>query len=639
MLLYLIKHILILLFVVFSLFSIGNIIRILLKLNISLFFQRTFFNLFIGTVTFVTFNAIYFTHFKSILILNIFLYILFYIEYIKKKQQQETTYHFIDYKRLISFSIPIILLYFFYMFLTLNNIDNLPFWDDADIVCYSKFTWYIINSGNETNVFNYLDISLKTASPYHYFDLWLSGSISSIFKTNYMHTFQLISYPLGFLTIIFGFLGLLENFITKPISLIIKILSICVLTFTGIFFTKFTNLDFYNRYGYWYCINAFNHPKYIISYLYIIAFLTLFINKKEYFGILILLGLVIAQIATSLSILSSIFIYYTILIVYSKNRKYYKYIYSILSIAILILIFYLIMGKNDNVHSQNFNFRNIIAIFNISNLFFVLKQFIGDGLLGYLSMNILTLLIIFFSIIKKNIIDLILLKYRNIIILSILLFTTGLLYQFLLRNILFDNYQFFSTVATPLFYIIYFLILLYIFTITTKFIKLIIVLFIIFNLIKSPIPYNSKSIYNSEYLNETHEIFDKLNPIGVSIISKEYYIKYTNNSNPLFGTIAPYICIWNKNAHLIPISVFDIPKKDDYSNSVKLSPFYIFVKNQMKIKKFISIENSQIEFIKQNKIKYIITCPDVTLNKKIMSITKKIFIDKFSGEKFVLLKY
>jgi hypothetical protein len=68
------------------------------------------------------------------------------------------------------------------------------------------------------------------------------------------------------------------------------------------------------------------------------------------------------------------------------------------------------------------------------------------------------------------------------------------------------------------------------------------------------------------------------------------------------------------------------------------TPFYVFVENQKAQKRFSSIEQSQVDFIREYKINYLIVTKDVVLPETLQTLIDKVITDKLTGERFILLK-
>jgi hypothetical protein len=69
------------------------------------------------------------------------------------------------------------------------------------------------------------------------------------------------------------------------------------------------------------------------------------------------------------------------------------------------------------------------------------------------------------------------------------------------------------------------------------------------------------------------------------------------------------------------------------------SEFFQFVKRQKHAKTFQNITQSQIDFIVQNQIGFLIIGKNITLPKNYLPLIKKEIIDQQSGEKFLILHH
>lgn len=644
---YLLSFISITLLILSILYIIGDIIRKNVLLNFKYNYQYTFFNLFTGTIIIITCFALFFTNGRTILLGNIILGILgFYYWKSKRSASIEIIESISLSKRLPTLIIEgfvFFFIYYLYKYLTADNITGVPFWFDQDNISYSKNIWYIINSGNESSVFDYFDLSKRTPSPFHYYDLWFAGGIATVFNLNYLHTLQLITHPIGFFTIIIGLLAILEFKIEK-ISLFHKFLCIGILFFGGLYFECYNHIEIFKRYGFMYRLNVFKFPKSIISYTFILASLNLYFNRRIYLALLVFLGLILSQIATAPTLLSTLFLFFLGLLIFTKNLKYVKYLISILVVVIFIGIFYILLktGNSDNLYSQNFTREYLFSLLTIKQFITLIKLSIGDGLLGLAFIHIFSIiLIILLLALNYNKIKFSIFNHLYLVIFFIMLILIGIVLSFLFGFVMFDAFQFFSSIGTPFLTIIIFLLLIYLFDKLSTIYKVLILIYVIFVAVIAPKTFENPYNYSQEYLLKTNQTFKLLNPKGVFLMTKEDYSKSANHCNPLFGVLNYHLCIWNRNANTIPMSVFDIPRdsKNNFTNAVKLSSFYIFVEKQKAKHHFISLEQSQIDFIDTYDIDYLITTKDVVLNTLLKSRVKTIIVDSNTKERFILLNH
>jgi len=71
---------------------------------------------------------------------------------------------------------------------------------------------------------------------------------------------------------------------------------------------------------------------------------------------------------------------------------------------------------------------------------------------------------------------------------------------------------------------------------------------------------------------------------------------------------------------------------------IKNTPFWMYVEKQKAEYRFESIERSQIDFIEEMKINYLICTKNVKLSDLLNQKIKKEIIDQNTGERFCLLK-
>ena len=87
----------------------------------------------------------------------------------------------------------------------------------------------------------------------------------------------------------------------------------------------------------------------------------------------------------------------------------------------------------------------------------------------------------------------------------------------------------------------------------------------------------------------------------------------------------------------VPLSLNDLRNKGS-ATAVELSPFYRFVQKLKKEKKFTTLENAQMEFIKKYKIDFVVVEQGASIPEFILQKSEIILEDGFSNTKLVLLK-
>jgi hypothetical protein len=154
-----------------------------------------------------------------------------------------------------------------------------------------------------------------------------------------------------------------------------------------------------------------------------------------------------------------------------------------------------------------------------------------------------------------------------------------------------------------------------------------------------PIPRRQSTAYLAQIGREIKKI---ANPIGAYMKAEKEYKTIFSKSHMV--DIKGYnLAMFNPQYHLISLSIFVTPldKKSRYYAVEKAmqetAPFFKFVQNQQKNKKFATIEQSQIDFLEQFKINYLILSPLAQPSHLLKQKIKKEIQDPVSGEIFALL--
>ena len=97
------------------------------------------------------------------------------------------------------------------------------------------------------------------------------------------------------------------------------------------------------------------------------------------------------------------------------------------------------------------------------------------------------------------------------------------------------------------------------------------------------------------------------------------------------------------NGNLVPDALRAVREKDSISENrfkhlIEITPFYRFVQKQKDESKFITIEKSQLEFINEFNLSFVVVRKDAEIPSYIVEIQKEIIIDNKSGDRFILLK-
>lgn len=589
-----------------------------------------FLSLFIGEVLLTTFYAIYRTQGKSILLLTLpFLIVFFY---------KLRTINFYDFKSLKNkdlkkivllgiIFIPSILLIFHVRYYN-HEMKNYLLTHNDDWVFYSKVSDYIDSFGIENISINYIDMQ-NTNMVYHFFDLWQNAFVADLYSINYLNSLLTISYISNYIILFWGVLCIFEYCFKFFNSL--KINFFYFLIFLGAIFASnfyhekiklfFKQIDLFG-------VNFAEIPKILPIYIIFILISLFFLNRYYLISYSLAIISIIYNPALAPSILTTLFLF--LMLDFILLKKFQNNIYLILLLivfSIAFLLFYKFTGKNT---SSSLLFSNPL-ILETNPLVFA-KIFFG---------SIFLILILYFPYFY------LFLKVNNTILnnLKFILFIVTILslLSWTFLNNLHNSSQLFYISFTPFAQVVIYYLIFFGLADTRKKIRFysisLILISSVFFLFRMGIFKRNTINKNVDYIIEVQNKIKNLNFLGAYIYSKEKYIKRKSDFFvKVYNVYTPGIYLANFNTKYHPecLSVHDIEydEKSKFYHAEKQiienAPFYQFVENQKQNNQFISIEQSQIDFIKKYNIQWLITDKKAVLSEQL----KNLIVDKIEKEGF-----
>ncbi|KOY87317.1 hypothetical protein AD998_15205 [bacterium 336/3] len=585
-----------------------------------------FFKIFIGIVVFTLISSIVFTKGKTVLVALIPL--LVFIYFFRRRIDTPLEDKIYDPKP-IRFIYAFLILSFIFVLIGLETHQGsnifIPY--TADYIYYSKVSYSLVHHGVE----NYWADPLfpnEKVTPYHYFELWLNGSISYIFQLSHLHTLLFITYPLLIFVTWLGFCAIAE-YIHPQISYWLSVICFLCLFLKGFYFDVYKDIHVL-KYASTFNISIWNQNKLTIVFIFLIACMLQVIKNKPNQAFFWLLCLPILYTPTAPAILSSLMFYLCIVFFVYKSHHYFiiqKIIASSIIIISLLVFYGLFSDTIQSVSASIDIFSGLKTRFNIiaGTLIQMFILYLPFCLMGF----------IFIKRIKSFFID----SAYTIIIPIILLFS---LFTWAFFYKIPDSVQLFSNIALPICNTLMMIILVYAYKQVSKSrYKIIFQVGIMMICMVGVFKIYEKKINNPintaqfEYLK--NKIVDK-NKIAVSFNHAKNYNSYFSKNTTL-SFLGQYILYLFPNADTIDISIhqMNIDTSQKYALSdyelLTNSSFYKYVENQKKMGHFLTINQSQKDFIHENKIDYIITPKDLRLPKHLQEMVKEDFIfdnDKIS---------
>ena len=523
--------------------------------------------------------------------------------------------------------------------------------NDPDRSLFSDVIGFMNTTGVESYKIDYINPKSVGASPYHYFELWVTGLIATLFSSNILTTDFLVSAPIFGLMIYVGFRALSEIFnVSRMYSIIASFLVVAMNL--GVQFPWIDNQhDLFDRTEVYFQLTVLEYSKFFAIYLFQIAAIIFYNNKRNILALMCLLSIPITNILMAPSILLSTGI--ILILGYHKNKisikQFYFGVLATLSIALFIVFFYQIFGIEGLLSNASDRGRLISAVV--------------DSIISVTSINILVgtsiqiiymlLPFIILSIwMRKNILNY--LRDINIVAPTLLWTFVVILMGLISWVILQKHYESaqlsikYAFVATSL---VSFIIIMLAYS-KNKYASWIFLLIIFFiKLDYSYLELNNKRIesanlYSQEFLMDVDEEFRGINPRGVFIRHNSEL--QARRSKSVLARIGHFTNLYTSKSDLYPIYPMNI---SDFTGSISNNyiegiigqsdinsiPFYKFVNNQLLNNKFESISNSQYDFIIKYNINYLILSPLAILPANISALVKKIYFDSKSGEKLYFL--
>lgn len=563
-----------------STFFLGVIInKYIFKLKIN----NTFIHLSIGLITSSLIIALCITQFKTFLIGLIPIYFFIFFKQKNKKIEINLQY------RHIYIYIPILLFYFLLLsFSFVDFFENKKFvFSDSDYIFYAKIAKYLIETGIENFSLDYFLYDKRGLAPYHYTEIWYSSIYTFLFNINSIYSLNLISMTIFLTTIIIGIKEVFQinTILFYPFLIIFPFF----LTFGWIL-----NLEVFNLKAsapIW-DISLFEHKKHFFIYLSLILGI-FYIRRNEFIKFTFIIcfgafGYII--IAPSIFISATIILLYNLFL--SKRINYNQFLSNmvlLIGVTIIIGLFYYCNSNNSDL-GTGFSLDILIQYYTSFDTIKTIINIIGKTTVQSFIVLLPICCLIGVQILKENFIYL--LYY------SVFFFSSLLCYA--LTHQMRDGDQFWTAIFIPLTNILVFVSIYQISKNKKKILPSLILLLIPFCINKPYTNYSLKSIYKAP-----------------PIINKStfVYLRTKNNySQSIFSCLEQVY-----QGHLNSLSFFTDPLKitclttqylpentNEQKSIKKNTTFSLYTNNQKKENNFISYQQSQIDFINEFKIDYLL---------------------------------
>ncbi|MFN8237996.1 MAG: hypothetical protein U0T77_07485 [Chitinophagales bacterium] len=481
---------------------------------------------------------------------------------------------------------------------------------------------------------------------YHYGELWYGAFFSALFRHNTLQVFYFAVFSNFLLTIVVGAKAMLE-FFYKNNQWYEWGLPFLVFVLAGIVFYFPTSVPFFSLS--WGNDTILSNIKYApITIILIWVFLSLF--RKEYYHIvLLLLAVLLINTSTAPAVLMALVLFIGVLFLLKEIslREVFRLVLPMVSIVAFIAAYVIFISVlNKKYLPADISFEKDFSITSRLKDFLYYKTLFNctAGTMIKFVLSVFPFFILLLLAGKR------LWKEQLSVILFavILTFTSALSYG--IFHFDFDGTQFWTTVYIPLMAVFLFFILIAVNAYTSSAFLRIYSGFLLI-LLFFPYVFSSKRGMNfkqytasAHYLTDhipadnTREIavfYPKSKPTHVAGYDKNNYYPYN------------YIKLYINNYHPYCLSEFDTLLSDDpYIRSyqqkyLKRSLFYRYTEKQKIKNTFVSIEQSQLDFIKEANVKYVLAQAGAELPKLIIPFVDKEINDTLSEsskDKLYILK-
>ena len=605
-------------------------------------FRVAFLSLFIGIVLLVSLYAIWFTHGKTIQIIMLPL-VVFLTAVIRRENHAFMKREYSSYS-LLSALLLFVVIFFAYSYLTASNE-----YMANDYILYSKISYYMPKTGieNDYHLFNTLDADYRAATPYHYFDLWLNSVNCSIMPgVSRYDTFLLVTPTILLVVVFLAFLAIYETY-RKPDAFGF-LFSLAILFFGGVFLPFYHKVAILDSFEYcFFPFTSFHVVKFAPTVLFMAAAYILLTNLNL-LAALLTISMVAVVSAVNIPDIGFALVFTFIFFRLFGKRQQLNFSLKHFGIALLPLIgialFYVVWGNHQVV-------RGGASGSDIAQQF---HNFIQPAFLRHL-MNItagsaITIIVIYLLFIPVILLSL----YRKGPQRNNNLFYFFISLGYCMGGIITWGFLSTKTNSIQAFYfplkalpIVIFISIVAMSNRPLKYAALVIIcIFAVLNIRESMLYNNqnhSKENFAAQYDFAMHHM-DTLS-LTASIQDSSDYNDDVSYYATCFG-LGRYLSLYNDAFFPISISDYNVPYEKDPITRAKneegnrLGIFYRFVEKQKKAGSFVSLDQSQIDFIKKYRIKNILLSAKATLPASLLPLTDSTMVAvPGNGEKIVWLRY
>jgi hypothetical protein len=499
-----------------------------------------------------------------------------------------------------------------------------------DYSFYARLSNYLLKFGKENLTGEPFFYQEYGSQPYHYFELWLTAALTFVSGLNVLVNLMAVTYSLLTVLVWIGIMACVEQ-IKKNVTFLDKLVGFFLLFLTGLYVPLYDQSSFLSVASV-FSVNGWNYSKILTIYLFLLLTILFFLKGSKKEALCFSLILPIAYAATAPGILVGIFVWVIIdHLFYHRDIVFLRQaLFYIIVVALGIIGFYMLTSfpqTDSKINSLNQalyirTFVNVIGgtVIQISLLY---APFLILGLVAY----------------RKKLLPFI--NQSSYVWLFPLCFIFSLL-SWATLHFMADSVQLFSNLSISLINIV---IILFTFSLKPWLKSAIFVLVLLINFPRTALQSLVQSKYpgySSAYVEKVCQQLSTVNPIGAFLKNTSYESIFSKNHH--FSVLGQSLLQCRSDLNPVSLSVFDIPidsvsiYASQEEDMVKRTSFYKFVYKQKESGTFSSIAQSQLDFIKQYRIEYLLLEPKVDVPPHLKPLADQTTVDSLTGEKFILLK-
>lgn len=606
-------------------FASGSIVNAFIKYPDQKPFRTLFLQLLLGLILVSFAASVYFTQFKTVQVLFVFLAfaIAYELNHFTKFEWKFPNADTLIQALVISISLFAFFFLRFYDFGLQSAQIPAP-----DQYFYSTQATQLSDLGyeNNMNVYNYLHAAYQHISPYHYFEIWVNVFFSKLFGIDSTSTFYFITYPLFYSIALIGILALAELYVStlKLVHLLIALLFL----FVGPVAYPYFGVEWLNPESFILGVFTVVGYKYMPFYLGIIALL-LVPSGNWKVKVFVLLGMSVASVSV-LPATAGVAILLCLRYINKEERMMLTYcVLFVMSYALKYLFIdaeeQFIGGASDIIFTADVNyiFKKLSERFLLTPLRFVLMYLPALVMAVYLYKGKFT------SVVRNE-------NVQILFALGVL----GLGASFLLG--LNPNFnQLFANLFVPVCNIVVVIWLFKLTEVNTNTSRILALAAFAF-IVNSNLIYNLNlekgTTYSAEYVKNSKGFLEKNYTQGIGGFLKDgsEYHNYWDKHPLMCVNAYPLSFAKNfKGMIILNDSVLTQTTEKYFENYTLqysyISPYYQYRKNTL-------INYTLADFVSKNKLYFVALSAKAELPASLVPLSDTIITDSISGEKIVFLK-